>query len=60
MEQWKKYLYKVLFPKLWMVFLAVPIAAGLLIFVFANGYENSRIAYTIYVFFGVCTYHFLC
>lgn len=50
MEHWKECLYKLLFPKLWFVFLVVPIATGFLIFVFANGYENSWIAYPIYVF----------
>lgn len=50
MERWKKYLHKVLFPKLWIVFLTIPIATGFLIYVFANGYENSWIAYPIYIF----------
>lgn len=50
MGRFKKTIYKLLFPGLAVVLISVPVAAILLIYVFAYGHEDSPAAYFSYVF----------
>lgn len=50
MARWKAIFKKILFPKLWIILLGVPIAAAGLSFVFIREYQSTWVAYPIYVF----------
>ena len=50
MEQFKRLLRKLLFPKPWMTLLSIPVAAVLLIYTFAGGHKEDWIAIPAYVF----------
>ncbi len=50
MERWKQILHKLLFPGPVVVFVSVPVAAGLLVYTFLVAGENNPIAYIAYVF----------
>ena len=44
MEQFKRLLRKLFFPKPWMTLLSIPVAAVLLIYTFAGGHKEDWIA----------------
>jgi hypothetical protein len=48
--RWKAIFKKILFPKLCIILLGIPIAAAGLIFVFVREYQSTWVAYPIYVF----------
>lgn len=50
MERWKRILNKLLYPRFAVILASVPVAAALLVYVFAFGQKNSPIAYPAYVF----------
>lgn len=50
MEQFKRLLRKLFFPKPWMTLLSIPVAAVLLIYTFAGGHKEDWIAIPAYVF----------
>lgn len=50
MEQFKRLLRKLFFPKPWMTLLSIPVAAVLLIYTFAGGHKEDWIAILAYVF----------
>ena len=50
MEQFKRLLRKLFFPKLWMTLLSIPVAAVLLIYIFAGGHKEDWIAIPAYIF----------
>lgn len=50
MNKWKEVLWKLLFPKLFVVFLLVNVSAGLLLYVFIGQKNTEPIAYFSYVF----------
>ena len=53
MEQFKRLLRKLFFPKPWMTLLSIPVAAVLLIYTFAGGHKEDWIAIPAYVFICV-------
>lgn len=55
MEKWKQILNKLLFPGIFVIILCVPIAAILLIYVFAFSHENEPVAYISYAFSAYVT-----
>lgn len=50
MERFKRVLQRLLYPGLAVVLICVPAAAGLLVYTFVYGTENSPVAYVSYVF----------
>ena len=46
---WKKFCKKLLFPPLWLILLLTVLSVGLLVMVFLKGWEQSPIAYVVYV-----------
>lgn len=50
MEQFKRLLRKLFFPKMWMTLLSIPVSAVLLIYTFAGGHKEDWIAIPAYIF----------
>lgn len=50
MARWNAIIKKILFPKLWVILLGVPLAAAGLIFVFIGDFQAEWFSYPVYVF----------
>ena len=50
MERWKQFFHALLFPRLAVVLISVPVTAALLLYTFAYGSETSPVTYLAYLF----------